>query len=57
MKDGLNIKVALDSLTEHIFCIVPADYIFVCFDFSNKVQASTLWFQIYLVKEIKRFVD
>lgn len=31
MKDGLNIKVALNSLTEHIFCIVPADYIFVRF--------------------------
>lgn len=31
MEDGLNIKVALNSLTEHIFCIVPADYIFVRF--------------------------
>lgn len=28
-KDGLNIKAALNSLTEHIFCIVLTEYIFV----------------------------
>lgn len=42
MKDDLNMKVAHNPLTEHICCIVPADYIFVCLIFSNKVQASTV---------------
>lgn len=41
VKDGLNIRAALNSFTEHIFCIVLTELYF-CFDFffSNKVQAS-----------------
>ena len=53
MKDGLNMKVAPNPLTEHICCIVPADYIFFLL-FPNKLQASTIHcLCTYLLKERK----
>lgn len=41
MKDVRNMKEAPNPFTEHICCIVNANYILFCF-FSNKVQASTI---------------
>lgn len=44
LKDGLNIKVALKSFTEHIFCIVLTEYIFVLiFPIKCKLPRSGLW--------------
>lgn len=48
MKDGLNIKVALTSFTEHIFCIVLTEYIFVLiFPIKCKLPRFGFWFDSF----------
>lgn len=57
MKDGLNIKAALNSLTEHFFCIVPADDIFVCLIFPIKCKLPHFFDSTFIYQQKKNVIS